>query len=355
MTSTATAATLTLRRLTQSSLRRTSTLPPLKQCHINHIASFSTNPERKHPERKQNNVNPGDYVHGVTKADLENNPTLQEYFTSNFPEQFSSGNDDKDLYAEVAALAKDDKMLAPMIAEAEEIAAAAELRKNVDKDLQCDLSLNIRPLVAYKRSIEGSRQCRDLRETTNMMPGIIYGSDPTKNILSVDASSKILIQTPWKYILRELDLFTYHNLESRVYDLTLYENEEDTEGTVHRVMPMNVQFHPVQNKIYCCNYLRYFPGRPIKIPIVYINEEESPAIKRGGFIAPFNRHVSCIVEGGVRIPDVIELDCTGARLKDVIRRDRLIFPEGVKPSHRVKEDFLIGTVFGRRADVAGDD
>ena len=84
---------------------------------------------------------------------------------------------------------------------------------------------------------------------------------------------------------------------------------------------------------------------------MYINEEESPAMKRGGFIAPVNRYVPCLVEDGVKIPDGIELDCTGATLKEVIRRDRLIFPDGVIPGKKVKDDFLIGTIFGRKADI----
>jgi large subunit ribosomal protein L25 len=215
-------------------------------------------------------------------------------------------------------------------------------------------SNNIRSLHSYLREEEGSKKSVRLRQQ-DMIPGILYGSDPTQNILSTDNNSRILVKTPLFQLQRELDRFTYHNFESRVYDLTLYSNEEDTEGTIHRVLPKNVQFHPVQNKLYCVNYLRYHPGRPIKIPIVYINEEESPAMKRGGFIAPVTRHIRCIVEDGVRIPDYIEMDCTGLKLKDVIRMDRIIFPEGVRVSKTVnKQKFLVGTVFGRRSEV-GDE
>lgn len=348
MTTITAANVFTLRRLLAHSYQgRCSVGSRTKQCTNHRIACLSTK-----PETKKNNANPGDYVYGVTQADLEQDPRLQDYFASNFPSEFGTTEKDQDSLPVIEdMLDGDDSVPSSVKKEKSEV-----MDSEIDlMTKQCDLSLNIRPLIAYKRTIEGSRQCRVLRETTQMMPGIIYGSDPTKNILSIDSSSKISIQSPWKYIQRELDRFTYHNFESRVYDLTLFEDESDTEGTVHRVLPRNVQFHPIQNKIYCCNYLRYYPGRPIKIPIVYINEEESPAIKRGGFIAPFNRHVSCIVEQGVKIPEIIELDCTGARLKDVMRRDRLIFPEGVSPSHKVKENFLIGTVFGRRADVGTDE
>ncbi|KAI2492412.1 5S rRNA binding protein [Fragilaria crotonensis] len=153
---------------------------------------------------------------------------------------------------------------------------------------------------------------------------------------------------------RELDLY-HRSFESRVYDLTVFEDETDTEGTVHRVVPTNVQRHPIQNKLFCVNYLRYHALRPIQIPIVYVNEEESPAMKRGGFIAPVKRYVSCTVEEGVPIPERLELECTGLQLRDVVRLDRVVFPEGVRMSKRVKpERFVIGTVFGRRADQADD-
>lgn len=267
---------------------------------------------------------PGKLVQGITAKDLENNSTLADYFAANCP---TYGVDTS-----------------------EDVEEGDETEMEVDSTPPN----NVRSLHAYLREEEGSKESVRLRQE-DMIPGVLYGSDPFQKILSNDPTSKILVKTPLFQLQRELDRFTYHNFESRVYDLTLYSNEEDTEGTLHRVLPKNIQFHPVQNKLYCVNYLRYYPGRPIQIPIVYINEEESPAMKRGGFIAPVTRHIRCIVEDGVRIPDCVEMDCTGLKLKDVIRLDRIIFPEGVRVSKTVnKQKFLVGTVFGRRSEV-GDE
>lgn len=259
-------------------------------------------------------ADPSRYVEGVTNEDLAADPTLAAFFAANFPED------------EPPLVGKEDS-----------------------GDVVDD-SLNIRTLSCLKRSAveeEGSRTCRRMRQE-RFIPGLVYGGDPNVGILSQDKSSQIFIKTPWTLLQRELDLY-HRNFESRVYDLTVYENEDDTVGTVHRVMPRDVQRHPVQSTIYCANYLRYFPGRPIKIPIVYINEEESPAMKRGGFLAPISRHLECIVEEGVPIPEQLDLECTGLKVKEVVRLDRIVFPDGVKPSHRVnKETFLVGTVFGKR-------
>lgn len=259
-------------------------------------------------------ADPSRYVEGVTNEDLANDPILAAYFAANFPEE------------------------EPILT-----------GKQHDED-EVDDSLNIRPLSCLLRDPveeEGSRTCRRLRND-RFIPGLVYGSDPSQNIYSHDASSQIFVKTPWTLLQRELDLY-HRNFESRVYDLTIYQDEEDTVGTVHRVLPRDVQRHPVQSTIYCANFLRYFPGRPIKIPIVYVNQEESPAMKRGGFIAPISRHVECVVEDGVAIPERLELECTGLRVKEVVRMERILFPDGVKPSHRVNLDtFLVGTVFGRR-------
>lgn len=219
----------------------------------------------------------------------------------------------------------------------------------VDKGLgdEAQQALNIRTLQTYIRTEEGSNACRRLR-FDKMIPGMLYGSDPNLGVLSNTPESKTMLKTPWPTLQRELDRF-HRRFESRVYDLTVFEDESDTEGTVHRVVPRNVQRHPVQGSIYCANFVRYFPGRPLKIPIVYSNIEESPALRRDGFIIPVSKHIECIVEDGVAIPEEVELDCTGVMLKEVLRMDRLIFPDGVRPTKRVDpEKFVVGPVVGGR-------
>jgi len=265
------------------------------------------------------------YITGVTNADVENNPNLAAFFAANYPEYFED--------------------------EKENESSSTSVEDSVVKEKPLDVTpeSNIRSLFAYKRTKDGTNHCYRLRDEQRLIPGTLYGSDPTRGIFSSNKSSNTMLMTPLNQIVREMDRFTYHRFESRVYDLTLLEDENDTEGQVHRVMPRDVQHHPVDTKYYCVNYLRYFPGRPIKIPITYINEEESPALKRGGFIAPVNRYVTCVIDDGVPIPEALELECSGLALKEVIRMDRILFPEGVRVSSNVNVDkFLVGTCFGRR-------
>lgn len=191
---------------------------------------------------------------------------------------------------------------------------------------------------------EGSRASRRLRRS-GLIPGVIYGGDEEKGIHFLDKAHILFVKTPMGQIYSGINRFGWTQLESRVVDLTV----EDT-GEVHRVTPRGLQMHPLKEKIICLNYLRYFPGRPIKIPIRAINQEESPAIKRGGYIIWQNRFIECIVEDGVPVPEHIDLECTGLERKMVLRQERLMFPDGVTVSDRVDPSkWLLGSVHARVA------
>lgn len=287
---------------------------------------------------------PNEYVSGLTKEKIDADPKIAEFLQSNF----GNNQDDMDGYSIPSDVLQeygwDESTLIP-------IPENKYGKPSIDKGLGNEIqqSLNIRKLSSFLRPEEeqGTSACDTLR-TNFWIPGMLYGSDPTKNIRGTDQSSRILLKTSWAELQRELDRYHRH-FESRVYDLTLYDGEEEETSTTIRVLPRDIQRHPVQGKIYCANFLRYHPGRPIKIPIVYINQEESPALKRDGFIIPVNKYVECLIEDGIPIPKTLELECTGLQLKDVVRIDRLIFPDGVKPSKKVNPDtFVIGPVAGGR-------
>lgn len=99
---------------------------------------------------------------------------------------------------------------------------------------------------------------------------------------------------------------------------------------------------------FCLNYVRCHPSKPISLPVETVNEEESPATKKGGFIAFVSTKVECLVDDGAPIPESIKMRCEGLRQKDVVRRDRLVMPEGVQVHPRVADNFLLGTVFGAK-------
>lgn len=258
---------------------------------------------------------------------MATDPDLVEFFEVNFPEAFH----------EAQTGAKDGDRLATS-------------HRKIDKKVESRYPRNIRPMQTYLRDVEteeGSRACRRLR-WKNMIPGTIRGSDPNLGIFSKQPESEIYVKTPWAVLQRELDRY-HRDFESRVYDITVLDGPEDTEGTTHRVLPQNLQRHPVNSTIYCANFCRYHPGRPIKFPVSFINTEESPALKRDGFIIPIQRSIECFVEDDVDIPESLDMECSGLQFKDVIRTDRIILPDGVRFSDRVikrGKEFIVGVMFG---------
>jgi hypothetical protein len=343
---------------------------------------------------------PNQYVTGVTNDQLETSQAMRDWYRANFP----SWKEEPETYivtdeideAATTAAADDDED--EIITNPHAITLPPELTQR-----------NIRPLVAYLRDStneSGTRNCDRLRnpgpndDDFPLIPGILHGSDPTSNILSVNPDSKVLVKTPWFEIQRELDRYSSGrngSFENRVYALTIFASEDAHVGyhrsvrqlnkddtTYHLdeetmtiteksppppevlpqrtplmenvlVIPTDLQLHPVLHSALCVNFIRYHAKKPIKIPIRTINEEESPAIKKGGFIAFVNTFVECLVEEGGVIPEKIELECTGLRQKDVVRRERLIIPEGVTIHPRVRSDFLVGTVFGAKGVGADAD
>ena len=111
--------------------------------------------------------------------------------------------------------------------------------------------------------------------------------------------------------------------------------------------------HPIHNEVVCLNFLRYWPGRVLKVPLLYQNQEESSALKRGAFILAQNRFVDVTVSPDADVPRHVEVDCTGLKLKDVVRRDRMKLPEGCEWGNKAGEEYLVGTVFGRAKNMEG--
>lgn len=313
---------------------------------------FST----KTSKRNLLKVDLSELITGTTNADLETNEDLYKYALANFPEYFEMEDDEeKGIELEYDLDLEPSHEHEPL----QEDPTAIQYSTNPTiMQHSIDPTTNIRPLYAYSRcphTEEGSRRCKSMRYQ-NLIPGILYGSDPTQTIPSNQSSSKLYVKTPWNLLQRELDLYTRHKFQSRVYDLTIYQETQDKEGIIHRVTPRDVQFHPILNKLYCINYLRYYPGRVIHLPIHYMHQEESIAMKRGGFIAPVSRVVPCVIDEEFDVPEHIELDCTGMMVGEVVRMDRLVFPEGVRTAKKVNvKEFLIGTCFGRRREQEAEE
>ena len=292
-------------------------------------------------------IDPNKLMDGLTQEKLDQDPVLLEFMQSNYPEAFVYDEEQEDpVYEQLRYLGY--SLEAPNSYEGK--------KTKQEKMAFQGYPRNIRPLETYLRDRlreEGSHNSVKMRNQHRLIPGLVYGSDPTRQILSSDRKdAEISVKTPWGFLEGEMMKYGW-NFESRVYKLTVKEHRDAEGGSVQLVTPRDVNRHPIKERIYCCNFLRYHPGRPLLIPYKFINTENSPALKRDGFVVPITRKVEVLVEDGADIPEYIAVECTGVKYRETLMTDRLILPDGVRLSDRVvkrnktrQNKWIIGVIFG---------
>jgi large subunit ribosomal protein L25 len=116
------------------------------------------------------------------------------------------------------------------------------------------------------------------------------------------------------------------------------------DGTTHRTLPRDVQYHPVTDAPLHIDFLRVGAGAQVTVavPVVFINHERAPGLRRGG-ILNIVRHgieVVCSVDS---IPERIVVDLDGLDIGDSIHIAAVQIPEGARPVIH-ERDFTIATI-----------
>jgi large subunit ribosomal protein L25 len=134
--------------------------------------------------------------------------------------------------------------------------------------------------------------------------------------------------------------------------------ELDVGGKKHRVLPRDVQFHPLKDHPIHVDFLRVAKDATIEVavPVEFINQEASPGLKRGGVLNIVRHEVDviCPVEA---IPEHITIDMTGFAVGDSIHISHVKLPPNVKAAI-ADRDFTIATIVapsGLKSDDAAAD
>ncbi|MEP2750818.1 MAG: 50S ribosomal protein L25/general stress protein Ctc [Parasphingorhabdus sp.] len=129
----------------------------------------------------------------------------------------------------------------------------------------------------------------------------------------------------------------------------------DVNGEVTRTLPKDVAFDPVSDRALHVDFFRLAKGAKVQvnIPVVFINEEESPGLKRGGVlnVVRFELDLMCDAD---KIPDQIEIDVTGLEIGDSIHISSITLPEGSE-STITDRDFTIAGVTAPSALKSSED
>ena len=132
--------------------------------------------------------------------------------------------------------------------------------------------VDVNTLAASLRSLSGKGPARAERRN-GLVPAVIYGNKLDPMAISVDR----------KALERQIQVSGFF---IRLIDVNL-------EGESHRVLPREVQFHPVSDAPLHVDFLRFSADRKItvQVPVQFNNEEDSPGLKRGGGGPSPRRHV----------------------------------------------------------------
>jgi large subunit ribosomal protein L25 len=100
---------------------------------------------------------------------------------------------------------------------------------------------------------------------------------------------------------------------------------------VIRTLPKDVAVHPVSDRPEHVDFLRVSATHAVhvKVPVLFINEEASPGIKKGG-VLNIVAHELELIAIPEAIPNDITVDLTGLELGASIHMHDIVLPAGVK-------------------------
>ena len=179
-------------------------------------------------------------------------------------------------------------------------------------------------LPAEARERAGKGASRILRRE-GRVPAVIYGGKEEPTPIHVEA----------KELVRQLG--TGHFMNSIVMI-------EVAGGTAVRAIPKDVAFDPGTDRPIHADFLRLSKDSKIQVavPVVFLNEEASPGLKKGGVLNIVRHELELVCESD-KIPDEIVIDVTGKDIGDAIHISEVTLPAGAE-SAITDRDFTIATL-----------
>ena len=178
-------------------------------------------------------------------------------------------------------------------------------------------------LPAETRERAGKGASRALRRE-GRVPAVVYGGK--EEPLAIHVEEKLLIK----------QLGTGHFLNSIV--------EIEVGGKKLRTLPKDVAFHPVSDRPLHADFLRLSKDSTVhvNVPVLFINEEDSPGLKRGGVLNIVRHELELICDAD-KMPEDIQIDVTGLDIGDSIHISSVTLPKG-STSSITDRDFTIATI-----------
>ena len=195
-------------------------------------------------------------------------------------------------------------------------------------------------LPAEARERAGKGASRHLRRE-GRVPAVVYGGKDEPQMIHVEAKELVRL------------LGTGHFMNSIV---TL-----KVGGKSIRTLPKDVALNPVTDRPVHVDFFRLAKNAKVEVavPVVFINEEASPGLKKGGVLNVVRHELELVCESE-KIPSEIAIDVTGKDIGDSIHISDVTLPEGSE-SAITDRDFTIATLVAPSAlkkaegDTGSDD
>ena len=194
------------------------------------------------------------------------------------------------------------------------------------KGLKMSIKLN-----AEIRKVAGKGAARAVRKNANI-PAVIYGEK--KEPLSIELNGRdfnMLLGTP--------------SLRTKLFEITTSNGKEDA-------MLMDIQYHPVSDKVVHVDFKRINVKEPVRVvvPVEVINADISKGLKLGGVLNFAVRKVGLV--GLVSdMPEKITIDLTNVNIGDTIHGSDLVLPAGIKLGLHMA-DLAFATIGGKMPEEA---
>jgi large subunit ribosomal protein L25 len=188
-------------------------------------------------------------------------------------------------------------------------------------------------LSAETRDRAGKGASRELRRQ-NRVPAVIYGNKQEPELIHVEEKALVKL------------LMTGHFSNSVV--------EIELGGKKQITIPKDVAFHPVSDRPTHVDFLRIVKGAKVdvEVPVIFVNEDASPGLKRGGVLNIVRHELELICEND-KIPNDIQIDVAGFDVGDSIHISHVKLPKGSQ-SKITDRDFTIATIVAPSALKSSD-
>lgn len=189
-------------------------------------------------------------------------------------------------------------------------------------------------LAAEPRERAGKGAARATRRA-GRIPAVIYGNKETPSMVSI----------------HPIDLM--HQIRGGGFFSKVYEIEAD--GKKHRVLPRDIQLHPVTDQPMHVDFMRFSKTTRlvVEVPVVFVGEEECPGLRQGG-VLNIVRHAIEMRASPDSIPESVEIDLSGYNVGDSVHISRATLPGDVELTI-TDRDFTVATIAAPSVNIEIDE